>query len=87
VPKCNLAARTVARAEAGLLVEPRDEVGLLNAVRRLIEEPELRVRLATNGRRYALTHFDIRAITNRFERILDGQAESRLCRKHDVTMA
>jgi glycosyltransferase involved in cell wall biosynthesis len=69
-PKSNLAARTVARAEAGIVVDPEDGEGLIRAARHLAAEPELRQVFAQNAHRYAMAAFDIHAIGQRFERVL-----------------
>jgi glycosyltransferase involved in cell wall biosynthesis len=69
-PKENLAARTVERACAGIVVDPSDEVGFLAAARLLRDDPELRAMLGTNARAYAERTFDINLITDRFERVL-----------------
>jgi len=69
-PKENLAARTVEKARAGIVVDPADEAGLLNAARRLRDNPQLRASLGANGRAYAERTFDIQRITDRFERVL-----------------
>jgi glycosyltransferase involved in cell wall biosynthesis len=69
-PKENLAARTVERAQAGIVVDPADEAGFLSAARRLRDSPELRASLGANGRAYAERTFDIKRITDRFERVL-----------------
>jgi glycosyltransferase involved in cell wall biosynthesis len=69
VPGANLAARIVRDHEAGLLVAPEDTGGFVAAAERLMADEALRTRLAANGRRYAETHFEIGAITNRFEAI------------------
>jgi len=69
-PKENLAARTVEKAGAGIVVEPSDEAGFLNAARRLRDSPQLRATLGANGRAYAERTFDIKWITDRFERVL-----------------
>ena len=37
----------------GLLVEPGDEAALAEAIRRLVEDSDLRRRLGENGRRFA----------------------------------
>src|SRR3954447_11455580 len=52
-PKENLAARTVEKARAGIVVDPADEAGFLNAARRLRDNPQLRASLGANGRAYA----------------------------------
>lgn len=69
--KDNLAARTVIRAEAGIVVDPDDEEAFVAAARRLRTSPNLRQRLATNGRAYAQKTFDLTAITDRFENVLN----------------
>jgi colanic acid biosynthesis glycosyl transferase WcaI len=71
VPAANLAARTVRDAEAGLAVEPSDIGGLIEALRRLVDDPDMRRVLGANGRRHALRRFDITRIADRFEVILD----------------
>jgi colanic acid biosynthesis glycosyl transferase WcaI len=69
-PQANLAARTVARADAGICVAPDDGAAWIAAARRLAEEPELRRALAGNARQYATGTFDIGAIGARFEDLL-----------------
>jgi len=72
VPKANLAAKIVMDCGAGLVVEPTDVSGFCATAQRLIDSPQLREELGRAGRRYAETHFDIRKIGDRFERILAG---------------
>jgi glycosyltransferase involved in cell wall biosynthesis len=72
VPNENLAAKIVVEAKAGLVAEPADIEGFCAAAKRLIDSPQLRDECAQAGRRYAETHFDIRRIGDRFERILTG---------------
>jgi glycosyltransferase involved in cell wall biosynthesis len=69
-PKENLAARTVEKAQAGIVVDPADEAGFLSAARRLRDSPELRASLGANGRAYAERTFDMKRITDKFERVL-----------------
>jgi glycosyltransferase involved in cell wall biosynthesis len=69
-PATNLAARIVARENAGIVVEPGDEAGFLAAAARLRADPGLRERLGANGRLYAERTFDIGRITDRFEAVL-----------------
>jgi colanic acid biosynthesis glycosyl transferase WcaI len=77
-PKENLAARTVARANAGIVVEPSDEAGFLAAACRLRDDPRLCAELGANGRAYAERMFDIRKITDKFESVLTGCTNRRL---------
>jgi colanic acid biosynthesis glycosyl transferase WcaI len=76
VPSENLAARTVERASAGLVIDPDDVDGFVAAARRLLGDPALRENLASNGRRYAEATFDVRAIADRFEHILVAAASA-----------
>ena len=46
----------------GLLVQPRDVEGLANALRTLIEQPELRQTLGAAGRKRALAYFDLEIV-------------------------
>ncbi|MDX1548698.1 MAG: glycosyltransferase family 4 protein [Rhodothermales bacterium] len=72
VPPENLAARIVQREAAGLLAAPTDADAFLAAAERLYAEADLRRRLAANARRYAERAFDLDAITDRFEQILNA---------------
>ena len=74
VPPENLAARIVAREEAGLVVAPGDLDGFVAAARRLLEAPEARAAMGANARRYAEAAFDIESITDRFEAVLTRAA-------------
>lgn len=75
-PKENLAARTVEKARAGIVVDPLDAAGFLNAARLLREDPQLRADLGANGRAYAERTFDMKRITDRFERVLLRDGDS-----------
>ncbi len=67
IPPDNLAARIVARAGAGLLVEPGDADAFVAAARRLRADPALRRRLGERARAHAEAHFDIARVADRFE--------------------
>ena len=73
VPPENLAARIVAEHEAGLVVPPTDAAAFLDAADALVADAGRRERLGANARSYAERHFDIAAITDRFEPILIPQ--------------
>jgi colanic acid biosynthesis glycosyl transferase WcaI len=75
-PEANLAARTVARARAGITVNPNDIPGLVGAARFLAGNPDRRACMGANAIQYAKTAFDIRAIANRFEFILREAVET-----------
>ena len=66
----NLAARTVERAGAGLIVDPTDEAGFMAAAELLRSDPAMRAEMGRNGRQYAERTFDLAAITTRFENVL-----------------
>lgn len=70
VPPENLAARIVTENKTGLVVPPLDTAGFLSAAERLIEDEGLRRSCGARARVYAETHFDIEAITDRFEMVL-----------------
>ncbi|WP_428485841.1 glycosyltransferase family 4 protein [Rhodopila sp.] len=80
-PKENLAARTVLRANAGLVVDPDDTAGFLAAAERLLLDPALRADLGANGRAYAERTFDLRSITDRFEAVFRAIRPSRTMRR------
>jgi colanic acid biosynthesis glycosyl transferase WcaI len=69
VPPENLAARTVQRAEAGLVVAPGDNQGMTTALARLLDDDAYRARLGANARQHAVQAFDIARIADRFERL------------------
>ena len=50
--------------ENGLLVRPRDVVSLATALRRLIENRELRVRFGARGREIAVEGFSIQRVVD-----------------------
>ncbi|HTE17166.1 MAG TPA: glycosyltransferase family 4 protein [Armatimonadota bacterium] len=70
VPLENLAARIVEENRAGLVVAPSDIAGFTAAAGRLLADESLRRELARGARHYAETHFDIDAITDKFETVL-----------------
>ncbi len=66
IPIGNLAARTIQKAQAGLVVEPADESGFIAQLDRLLGDPALRTEMGANGRAYAEEKFDIAKIAARF---------------------
>ena len=66
IPADNLAARTIARARSGFVVEPGDRRGFISRIDQLLDSPELAEELGRNGRAYANETFDISPIANRF---------------------
>jgi colanic acid biosynthesis glycosyl transferase WcaI len=71
IPADNLAARTIERAGAGLIVPPGDEGAFVAGLERLLADPEMRNRLGAAGRSYAEEHFDIRKIASHFAGLCD----------------
>ena len=76
VPEQNDAAAVLTAAEAGMSVSPGDETGLVAMARELVDDPDRLARLGANASRYALEHFDIEHIGERFESLLLGGARS-----------
>jgi glycosyltransferase involved in cell wall biosynthesis len=66
IPADNLAARTIKRARAGLIVPPGDESAFVEGLERLLADPDMRERMGAAGRAYAEEHFDIRKIAGHF---------------------
>jgi glycosyltransferase involved in cell wall biosynthesis len=75
VPAENLAARTVGRAGAGIVVSPVNTAGFLEAAEKLAGDIALRKVLADNGYRFAKMEFDIQRIAPKFDNIF-GNLES-----------
>jgi glycosyltransferase involved in cell wall biosynthesis len=67
VPPENLAARTVRRAGAGLVVAPGDQAGLEHALGRLLDDDPQREAMGRHGRRHAERAFAIGTIADSFE--------------------
>jgi glycosyltransferase involved in cell wall biosynthesis/O-antigen/teichoic acid export membrane protein len=53
----------------GLLIEPHDVDGLRDALIELLEDPELRRTIATNGQRVARSRFDTRSMAAAYEAV------------------
>jgi colanic acid biosynthesis glycosyl transferase WcaI len=66
IPADNLAARTIQKAGAGLVVEPGDEEGFIARLDQLLGDRGLRAEMGARGRAYAEQHFDIAKIAGRF---------------------
>ena len=70
VPPDNLAARIVAREQAGLVVPPGDGAGFEAAADRLFADAGLRAAMGRNARAYAEATFPLGAIADRVEKVL-----------------
>jgi len=76
-PVQNLAAEVIRRSGGGVVVEPNDAIGWVEAARKLGEDAELRASLGAKARQHAEATFDIGKIADRFEAVLIGAAERR----------
>lgn len=86
-PADNLAAEIVNQAGAGIVVDPGDTKGFVEAGRLLRQEESLRRRFGANARRYALEKFDIAQIADRFINILHPEPTSReICHSQSTFM-
>src|SRR3974390_3494850 len=70
-PKENLAARTVVEVGAGRCVDPCDHEAFCSAVINYLDNPERSLADGRKGRTYAENTFAIKAITDRFEAVLN----------------
>jgi colanic acid biosynthesis glycosyl transferase WcaI len=71
-PPENLAARIVARENAGMVMNPDDVDGFIAAAQKLAGDAALRRTLGENGRDYAERAYDILKTTDRFERVFEA---------------
>lgn len=62
-------SEAVIDGETGLLVEPGDAAGLAAALRRLLDDPELRKRMGRCGRERVLARFSENAMARAYERL------------------
>ena len=66
IPGENLAARTIRRANAGVVVDPGDREAFMREGIALMRDEQRRLAAGTAGRRYAEIAFDISMIADRF---------------------
>jgi colanic acid biosynthesis glycosyl transferase WcaI len=78
IPRSNLAAKTILRVKAGMVVDPGDTNAFIEAGRLLIADSARRETFGRAGRAYAETAFAIGPITDRFEAILRDLVASAL---------
>lgn len=76
MPLDNPAAHILQEHEAGLVNDVDDRDGFIASVRSLIDDPLLASSMGARGRAYAEEHFDITAIGERFEHILEQAVHS-----------
>jgi glycosyltransferase involved in cell wall biosynthesis len=70
LPHDNLAARTIVGNGSGLVVEPGDRDGFVDAASMLVDDAQRRRAMAAAARDYAERTFDIDRIAGEFDRIL-----------------
>ena len=71
------AEQMVREADCGLVFEPDDEAGLVDALERLADDPELARRLGANGRDYVLPRFERRRLAADYLRLLESVVAGR----------
>ena len=71
IPPENLAARTIERAGAGLVVSPTDEEAFLVAAKQLLVDGVVRAAAGRSARAYAEATFDTEVITDRFQHVIE----------------
>jgi glycosyltransferase involved in cell wall biosynthesis len=71
LPADNLAARVVERSGGGIVVPPRDTAALVAAAAELLADRARGAELGRAARAYAERTFDLAAITDRFEQVLE----------------
>jgi glycosyltransferase involved in cell wall biosynthesis len=74
LPGANLAARTIERASAGVVVEAGDRTAFLSAAQALLADAPGREAAGRHARAYAERTFDIERISDRFEELLTRAA-------------
>ncbi len=70
------AAEILIENENSLSFAPDDAIGLAEQIKRLIESPELRMKLARAGRESVVDKFDIQRMTNEIENYLESMTRS-----------
>lgn len=70
IPADNLAARTIHRAEAGVVVDPAEGKRFVEAAGTLLDDEPARSRMGSAGRAYAERTFKIERITDEFEAVI-----------------
>lgn len=73
----NLAAKTVMRSRSGVVVDSRNELQFVNAIRDFLRDDVRRIAAGRRAREYADKAFDIVQIADRFQQILEKACENR----------
>jgi colanic acid biosynthesis glycosyl transferase WcaI len=80
-PSENLAADVVRKSGSGLVVDPTDQAGFLEAALRLLDDDALRSESAANGRKFALANYDVGRVADRFETVFKYAIGAKTARK------
>jgi len=83
IPPENLAARTIERAGAGLVVPPSDEEAFLVAAKQLRTDATLRASAGRRARAYAESTFDTAVIADRFQDVIDRAIARQVARSEE----
>lgn len=67
-------AAIVKESQGGIAVKPGDTAGLIDAVNRLLDQPDLRAEMSANARAYALEKFSFPAAARHYEQVLTDAA-------------
>ena len=77
-PRDNLASSIITKAGAGLVVEPEDQNGFVEAVREILGDPKLASQMGSAARQYAEDQFKIENVADRFEAVFDRVSAAKL---------
>jgi glycosyltransferase involved in cell wall biosynthesis len=80
-PAENLAAEVVRKSGSGLVVDPAERDSFMTAALQLLDDNILRAEAAANGRKFALTNYDIGRVADRFETVFEYAMGARTSRK------
>ena len=69
----------IRNGQDGLLVAPSDVEGFSEALRTLVDDPELRLRIGQAGRQRVLERFDLRRNSNELADLLNGSCQDAAC--------
>jgi glycosyltransferase involved in cell wall biosynthesis len=74
-------AEAIFNGESGLIIPPGDANAIYQAIYRLYESPELRLRLGENARKRAIEHFNLQLMVSKYEQyyqnLLDKQVNDK----------
>jgi colanic acid biosynthesis glycosyl transferase WcaI len=71
IPEENLISKILTKKNMGLTASPKDPFFVIQAAQKMKSDPEMMKDMAQRGREYALQTFDIKEITNKFEKIIE----------------